>query len=465
MSGLPKFFSVAWDLWRTRRGGAPAIAARRQSRLASLIAFARAHSPFYAQRYRQLPPHTTDLQSLPPVTKSDLMAHFDEWVTDPQATRASVDVFVADRTRVGQPYLGRYAVWTTSGVTGECGIFVHDADALAVYVALLIVRGFFGWVTARELWEIARRNWRTATVMATGGHFASTALKALVQRLPIASADKDGLSLSVLTPLPELVRGLNDWQPAILAIYPSTLRLLMEEQEAGRLKVNPVLIGTGGEWLAPADRQKAARLFGCKVQDAYAASECMGIAFDCAHGWLHLNADWVIVEPVDRDYQPVPPGETGHTVLLTNLASRVQPVIRYDLGDSITMKPDPCPCGSPLPALRVEGRTSEILSFRAADGEVVRLPSMALLTVVEEVLGVRRLQVIQTTPAALRIRLEIMSGADEAAVWEAVARQLYDYLAAQGLASVQVERAAGPPRSDPVSGKFRLIWSEVEPAD
>ena len=41
------------------------------------------------------------------------MAHFDDWVTDPAVTRAGVDAFVADKTLVGQPYLGRYFLCTT----------------------------------------------------------------------------------------------------------------------------------------------------------------------------------------------------------------------------------------------------------------------------------------------------------------------------------------------------------------
>ena len=46
----------------------------------------------------------------------------------------------------------------------------------------------------------------------------------------------------------------------------------------------------------------------------------------------------MILEPVDRDYRPTPPGELSHTVLLTNLANAVQPIIRYDLGDSVRAK-------------------------------------------------------------------------------------------------------------------------------
>lgn len=85
------------------------------------------------------------------------------------------------------------------------------------------------------------------------------------------------------------------------------------------------------------------------------------MAVDCDHGWLHVNSDWVVLEPVDADHAPTPPGIASHTVLLTNLANRVQPLIRCDLGDSVLARPDPCPCGSPFPAIRVQGRRDDVL--------------------------------------------------------------------------------------------------------
>ena len=132
----------------------------------------------------------------------------------------------------------------------------------------------------------------------------------------------------------------------------------------------------------------------------------MSIAFGCDEGWLHVNADWVLLEPVDDDYRPTPPGEPSRTVLLTNLANRVQPIIRYDLGDSVIVKPEPCACGSPLPAIKVEGRHDDVLSMVAPDGRIVRLLPLALTTVVEDAARVPRFQIVQTAPDRLLLRLD-----------------------------------------------------------
>jgi phenylacetate-CoA ligase len=116
-------------------------------------------------------------------------------------------------------------------------------------------------------------------------------------------------------------------------------------------------------------------------------------------------------------------GQLSHTVLLTNFANHVQPLIRYDPGDSITLKPDPCLCGSRLPAIRVEGRKSDLLRFEAADGRgrTVTVPPLAIGTVVEETPGVQRALVIKAGSSALRVRLEAAEGRDAVAlahVWD-----------------------------------------------
>ena len=144
--------------------------------------------------------------------------------------------------------------------------------------------------------------------------------------------------------------------------------------------------------------------------------------------------------------------------MLTNLANRVQPIIRYDLGDSVTVSADPCSCGSPFPAIRVEGRRDDIMYAQAADGRMVPLLPLALVSMAEETPGVKRFQIVQVDPITLRVRLETEAGADRAHTWEELHRRLYGYLAVQGVPSVKIELAQEDPQSDPVSGKFRQVW-------
>jgi phenylacetate-coenzyme A ligase PaaK-like adenylate-forming protein len=185
----------------------------------------------------------------------------------------------------------------------------------------------------------------------------------------------------------------------------------------------------------------------------------VALAVQCTSGLFHVNVDWFLFEPVDENYLPVPPGVTSHTVLVTNLVNRVQPLIRYDLGDRVKLAVAPCACGNRLPAMTLEGRTGDLLAFAAPDGSVVSILPLALGTVIEETPGVRRFQAIHTGPSALSVRLETWPNADPAQVWTAVDQRLHDFLVAQGLPSVSVEQAAEPPAVDPRSGKFRQVLS------
>lgn len=90
------------DIWKVKRGKPEDIPSRQQSRLAELISFARSNAPYYAQKYSELPEQITSLQQIPPVTKSELMANFNDWVTDPEVTIESVKEFVSDMSLVGQ---------------------------------------------------------------------------------------------------------------------------------------------------------------------------------------------------------------------------------------------------------------------------------------------------------------------------------------------------------------------------
>lgn len=453
--------NAVWDAWRAGRYSHNRIAALQRKRLQDLVAFARARSPFYRELYSGLPAEVQDLRRLPPVTKAVLMANFDGWVTDPAISWAGAEAFAADKERAGQPYLGRYFFCTTSGSTGIPGIFIHDPRATAQYRALMMVRAFTRRLSARQTLEILRSGTRTAVIVATGAHFAGFAWLEDVKRHRRWTAGRTFRTFSVMAPIEETVAKLNEFRPAAIVGYPTAATLLAREQAAGRLKIKPILVATSGEWLSPAARQQIKDAFGCTVQNAYGASECLSIAYDCRLERLHLNDDWLILEPVDQDYQTLEPGRPSTTTLLTNLVNKVQPIIRYNLGDSITLDPEPCPCGSHLPVIRVEGRQDEILNLRTQGQRAVAVLPIAIAAVVEETPGVHRYQIIQVAPAALKIRLEMSAAYDTSTVWQMVANNLRAYLATLGLESVAVNLAAEPPRSDMVSGKFRQVWAEA----
>ncbi len=440
------------QLWWTRHGGLPFDTPA--DRLDLLVRYAREYSPFYRDLYEGLPARAVPIASLPPVSKAQLMAHFDAWATDRRIRLRDVKRFMSARARIGERLLERYWAWTSSGTSGRPGIFVQDPQAMRIYDALMAVQMEEAPWRSPQPGSALAPNARAALVVATGGHFASIACwERMRHRFP----SFDARSFSILDPLPSLVAGLNDFQPGMLSGYATILGMLADEQAAGRLDIAPSRIWSGGEHLTPATRAAIERVFDCPVMNEYGASECLSIAHECHEGWMHLHHEWVVLEGVDRDGLPTPPGETSHTTLLTNLANWVQPVIRYDLGDRIVAAARPCACGNPLPAFRVEGRTEEPLALRPARGAAIRLAPLALSTVVEEAAGAHRFQIAQVGPARLALRF---AGRPGAKVRARAAAALKSWLRVQSLPDVELVQDPAPPRFDQPSGKLRTVVVE-----
>ncbi len=456
MSKQASVARIALDLWRAEREGEAGLALRRERRLASLLRHARAESPFYRRLYGGLPTDNVALRDLPPVTKPELMAAFDDWVTDRRVTRADVEAFVADPALVGTLYRGELFACTSSGTTGRPGLFLHDQHAIAVYRALVIVRIDLAWLNAGQWLRLAGRGFRWAAALGTGGHFAGAGWMELDRRRS-AWRSRAYRVFSVQRPLAELVAQLEAFDPAILTGYPSALELLADEQARGRLHLRPVFAEVAGESMTPDAGVRMAAAFDCPVHNAYGASEFPFFAFSCVHDWLHVSSDWVILEPVDEYFRSTSPGEPSHTVLLTNLANRIQPIIRYELGDSVLARPDPCPCGSLLPAIQVAGRCDDVLRLGTGDGRTVTVLPLAIGAIADETPGVRRSQLIQTGPATIRLRLDAEPGVDVERLWRDVAANLNAYLSEQGLSNVDVVRASEPPEQSARSGKFRQV--------
>jgi phenylacetate-CoA ligase len=444
---------LARDARRALRAGPAAIAEEQRTNLAEIVRYARARSPFYRELYRDLPGEVDDPTLLPVTDKKLLMSRFDDWVTDRKVTLERVQAFVADPTLVGQPFQDRYLVATTSGTSGLRGLFVLDERNQAVHTSL----GSRA-MAALGVGDVVRtitRLGRTAVIAASGGPFLTTASTARF-RQDSRLAGQIMRVFSVNQPLPELVADLNRYNPASVAGFLSVLTLLAEEQEAGRLHIHPVLLIPGGETATSEAVERIARAFQAKVRPSYACTECTYLSFSCAHGWYHVNSDWAVVEPVDADHRPMPPGQPSHTVLISNLANRVQPILRYDLGDSVLQRPDPCPCGNPLPAIRAQGRAADVLTFPTDRDEHVSILPMLFGTLLDRVPGIEQYQVVQTTPATLRVRVRPADGFDPDHVWHVVRGELTRLLTEHKVEHVTLERAEEPPEPAP-SGKYRRV--------
>jgi phenylacetate-CoA ligase len=117
------------------------------------------------------------------------------------------------------------------------------------------------------------------------------------------------------------------------------------------------LIELNTEVVTAADRNSIASAFPhAALANVYAASEVWVIGYECPRGSLHTMTDNVHVEllnPVSTS------GQTTGEIVVTSLVMAAMPIIRYRLGDLITVRTTPCDCGRPGTVIeRILGRTN-----------------------------------------------------------------------------------------------------------
>jgi putative adenylate-forming enzyme len=416
-----------------------------QARALSLL---RAHaytcSSFYRQFHQGL--SKRPLHELPVLTKSLLMEHFDELVTDHTIRLHDVEAYLAASCGDDR-FLGRYWVNATSGSTGHRGVFLFNVSewstVLASYARVYAWGGVQAGLTHRT---------KMAVVSTTTPWHQSARVGATIQ-----SWWTPTLRVDATDPPETIVACLNAWHPDTLVAYASMARFLADEQRAGRLHIAPRVVFTASEVLSEEARRCIADAWGRQPFNVYGATESATIAAECdQHTGLHLFEDLVITEVVDDQYHPVPPGRYGEKVLITVLFSRTQPLIRYEMSDRVQVAVSSCLCGRPYALLDgVQGRVEDILHFPAVGGGWVPVHPNVFHDILDLV-PAGGWQVVQRSDGLHVLLSMVREGVSD----ERLAETLERALAAHGalVPPVQIERVSVIPRGP--AGKAALIKSE-----
>jgi hypothetical protein len=132
------------------------LAAYQAERLRTLLARAIERSPFHASRLGHIDParfEIADLGRLPTMTRADMMASFDDVVTDRRLSRRSVEGHLRSCGRQASLLLGDYVCLASGGSSGQRGVFVQTIGEYADFVASLMRRA--PWSSA--WWEPPHR--------------------------------------------------------------------------------------------------------------------------------------------------------------------------------------------------------------------------------------------------------------------------------------------------------------------
>ena len=421
-----------------------------RERLDDLVRHAAARSPYYRDRLTDKG-RAVDLADLPAIDKATMMENFDEIVCDPALRRDELLGWVERMTR-DDLYQNRYRVMATSGSSGRKGLFVYDAGGWRAIGGMFMRQSERFGMTPR----LPRRRRLAIVTGSSFSHMSSQGGATL--RVGIHKT----VALPMSMPLGRVVGELNAFRPEFMNVYPSMAVRLAEEQEAGRLRLSLVGMSTSSELRTREVTERLIDAFGVHPFDLYGTTEGIWAAECERHGGLHVFEDTCLLENVDAENRPVPPGEPGEKLLVTNLMNRVQPIIRLEVPDVVTVDPEPCACGRTLARVRaIEGRSDDVLRLPARGGGEVKVLPIEFGVVTREA-QVREFQIVQEGPA-LRVRLVAADGAG-ADLDERVAHAVGTRMAVLGadMPAVQVERVDGLPRT--AGGKLQIVVADGAPA-
>lgn len=413
-------------------------------RLKNIVKYAKENSIYFKELYKDIDDNFC-LEELPTTNKIEMMKHFDNWLTDNNITMQRIEEFIRNIDNVGRMIDGKYLIFKTSGSTGNPATVLYDKQNIDVASAVAAFRTF---ARKEDFKAFMKNGKKTAGVFANYGFYLACGMSRYLQlQMP---RKKNKITVDVNAPEEQIIKELNAFNPSMLSGYPSNLALLSSFEE---LTIKPNVVITGGELLTDEIRKKLTDKFNCYVQTHYSCTEAGEVACECSEKHLHINEDWVIVEPVDKDNNPVGYGVRSDKVLITNLSNYIQPFIRYELTDRIVVHNEKCKCGKNTCWLEIEGRTDDILEF---ENEILIAP-MSFYKILEEIKEITRFQLVQRTRKKLELRLV----ADNREIaFEKAKKELLNFLKNKNIPNVEIFLSDELPQANKISGKFNHIYKD-----
>jgi len=400
-------------------------------RLRALLQHAGTQVPYYADLFRRtgFDPAAVqsldDLQRLPLLTKTEIRAHTEDL-----------------KSRQAQG-LARF---NTGGSSGEPLIFFIGRERVSHDVAAK-------W-RATRWWGVDIGDpeivvWGSPIELGSQDRVRALRDKLLrTELLPafaMSQAKLDGMLQTIRRRRPRMLFG-----------YPSALSHMARHAEQRGQRMDDLGIRVAfvtSERLYDEQRAAIERVFGCPVANGYGGRDAGFIAHQCPHGGMHITAEDILVEIVDAQGQVLPPGQAGE-IVVTHLATRDFPFIRYRTGDVAVLDTARCPCGRGLPLLKeIQGRSTDFVV--AADGTVMH--GLALIYVLRDMPGVQGFKIVQHTLQRTEVQVVAGPGFDAAVQPAAVVQAFRRRLGAAVQVDVNLVTEIAPEKS----GKFRYVVSHV----
>ncbi len=242
-----------------------------------------------------------------------------------------------------------------------------------------------------------------------------------------------------------LASRLDALQPDLLYGPLSTLELLAAQRTQRTPRpAGPRLVISTAEQLTRQRRATLERGFGAPVADFYGQSELGLVAYRTPGNPRFMPARSSLL----LEFFPIAGEPSVERLVVTDVAERTSPWIRYDTGDLV--RRDPQLAGRPI--VEFAGRSMDCIAL--PDGG--RVSPYRIDVLLEQVPGLRAFEVVQHADLTLDVTLDMAPGSGEQACLT-VRRGLEDIL---GTTAV-IRMRTGTIQRDPAGTKFRPIRSLV----
>lgn len=255
--------------------------------------------------------------------------------------------------------------------------------------------------------------------------------------------------------LDAFVARIRERRPAMLFGYPSAISHIATHAKRRGIAMDDLgvkVVFVTSERLYDHQRDVIENAFGCPVANGYGGRDAGFIAHQCPSGSMHITAEDVIVEIVDSEGRVLPEGQSGE-IVVTHMATRDFPFIRYRTGDVGVLDDQPCVCGRGLPVLKeIQGRSTDFVV--AKDGTVMH--GLSLVYVLRDLPAVAEFKIMQESIDLTRVVVRPGEGFNAEAE-QSIRKGLQQRLGAE--VSIEVELVDQMPVEK--SGKFRYVVSKV----
>jgi len=256
--------------------------------------------------------------------------------------------------------------------------------------------------------------------------------------------------------LPAYAAKLVSFQPAEIVGYASSIFLLAKflAKNPGH-GIKPKVVFTTADKLQPHFRPLIHEAFGCPVVDQYGCAEMATFVSQQENGDYLVHPEHGFLEILNAQNKPVGPGETGEAVC-TGFINRTMPLLRYRLGDRITVTDGPTgPDNRSQTFAEIEGRIDDILY--SPEGR----PLGRFSPIWKVVDGIFETQVVQRSLSSLDINIVVDPEFLADPVRESVLEQEIRKRTGSGM-DIRFHYLDSIPKNR--NGKFKTVISEVQPS-